>query len=226
MPRAELRAVLSILERVPADAKITIKVDASYLLGFRSDPEAKCRSDNGEMWLECWRLIISKRIDLSVVKIARSHASGAMVTAGIISERDRIGNDHADRLAELGAAMTIPTQDQIDRTMEAYKWARYAQLRLASATLLQLNNSPGRPRAVPPVAVRKPKKVVPTVNQHITRLAMAGHDIILAHSGKCTRARCRLCGNSCSARLARYHYSKNGTPGAAAAAPDSQASTA
>jgi ribonuclease HI len=89
VPRAELRAVLSILERVPKDAKITIKVDASYLLGFRSDPEAKCRSDNGEMWLECWRLIISKRINLSVVKIARSHASDAMVTAGIISERDR-----------------------------------------------------------------------------------------------------------------------------------------
>ena len=99
-------------------AKITIKVDASYLLGFRCDPEAKCRSDNGEMWLECWRLIISKRIDLSVVKIARSHASDAMVVAGVITERDRIGNDHADKLAEIGAALTLPTKEQIDRLVE------------------------------------------------------------------------------------------------------------
>jgi hypothetical protein len=162
VPRAELRAVLSILETVPQGAEITIRVDASYLLGFRNDPEAKCRSDNGDMWLECWRLIISKNIDLSVVKIARSHASDAMVQAGIISLRDKIGNEHADRFAELGAALTLPEKEQIDDTMRIYRWARYIQLRLASATHLQLTRATARPRATPPAAVLRPRVKKPT----------------------------------------------------------------
>ena len=65
--------------RDPRDARITIKVDASYLLGFRADPDAKCRSDNGDLWYECWRLIFSKNIRLNVVKISRSHATEEMV---------------------------------------------------------------------------------------------------------------------------------------------------
>ena len=153
VPRAELRAILSILETVPYGAKIVIRVDASYLLGFRNDPEAKCRSDNGDMWLECWRLIVSKNIDLSVVKIARSHASDAMVQAGIVSLRDKTGNDHADRFAELGAALTLPDPEQISATMRTYESARYIQLRLADATHIQLTRSGTRPRATPPAAV-------------------------------------------------------------------------
>ena len=146
---------------MPSGTSITIRVDASYLLGFRNDPEAKCRSDNGDMWLECWRLILSKRINLSVVKIARSHASDAMVACGIISERDRIGNDWADKCAEFGAALTKPSQEEVDETMKVYRWARYAQLRLAGATLLQLRNAKDRPRANPPAAAEKPAREKP-----------------------------------------------------------------
>ena len=39
VPRAELRAILSILTRVPEGAEFTVRVDAGYLLGFSQDPE-------------------------------------------------------------------------------------------------------------------------------------------------------------------------------------------
>jgi hypothetical protein len=38
VPRAELRALLSILEHAARETSITVRVDASYLLGFRDDP--------------------------------------------------------------------------------------------------------------------------------------------------------------------------------------------
>ena len=131
VPRAELRALLSIFDRTPADASINIRVDASYLLGIREDPQAKARADNGDMWSECWRLILQKRLRVNVVKIARSHATPAMVEVGIITDHDRVGNDHADKFAEKGAALSTVTQQQVSDTHRIYRDARYAQRRLA-----------------------------------------------------------------------------------------------
>ena len=79
VPRAELRAVFSIFSRVPCESSITIKVDATYLLGFREDPDNRLKSDNGDFWLECWRLMSSKRIELTIEKIVKSHATDDMV---------------------------------------------------------------------------------------------------------------------------------------------------
>ena len=84
VPRAELRALLAIFNRTPRGASITIRVDASYPLGIREDPQAKARADNGDMWSECWRLILQKQLRVNVVKIARPHATQAMVDVGFI----------------------------------------------------------------------------------------------------------------------------------------------
>ena len=124
VPRAELRAVLSILSRVPRGAPITIKVDASYLLGFSGDPDAKCRSDNGDLWLECWKLILGQQIQLNVVKIARSHATDDMVLARTITEEDRVGNHWADKYAKWGAELIQPQADQVRTTALLHAQAR------------------------------------------------------------------------------------------------------
>ena len=49
VPRAELRALLSILERVTPRRMLTVRV----LLGLRGDPAAKAKADNGDMWVDC-----------------------------------------------------------------------------------------------------------------------------------------------------------------------------
>ena len=71
VPRAELRAIPSILTHVAVDAKDMVRLDASYLLGFSDNPETKARPDNGDMRMECWKLILTKRIRIEVVKIPR-----------------------------------------------------------------------------------------------------------------------------------------------------------
>ena len=156
-------------------ASIVIKVDSSYILGFRADPDAKCRSDNGDLWYECWRLILRKNIRLNVVKISRSHATEEMVATGIISERDRIGNHWADKYADLGAELTTPTPQQVQATEQKHAQARYVQLRLAECDPIQFEHRRGNPRARPPESDRPPPVPRPTAAQHLTRLRGLGH---------------------------------------------------
>ena len=61
VPRAELRALLSILDQAERNSAFTVRVDASYLLGFRDDPMSKADSDNGDMWAEFYKLILSNK---------------------------------------------------------------------------------------------------------------------------------------------------------------------
>ena len=72
-----------------------VRADASYLLGFRDDPMGKVNSDNGDMWAECWKLILSKNIRLDVVKIPRSHATEAMEKA-VEAKRKRVTTTQAE----------------------------------------------------------------------------------------------------------------------------------
>ena len=62
VPRAELRALLAIRIQASKEASVTVRVDASYLVGLRDDPAAKSRADNGDMRVECWRQILSKKL--------------------------------------------------------------------------------------------------------------------------------------------------------------------
>ena len=73
-----------------------------------------------------------------------------MVEVGIITDHDRIGNDHADKYAEKGAALSKVTQQQVSDTHRIYRDARYAQRRLAQASALHTIGTRGnRPRAIP-----------------------------------------------------------------------------
>ena len=88
------------------------------------------------MWVECWRQIFMKGLKVDIVKIPRSHATQAMEDARIITSRDRIGNDWADKLAEKGALLSLVPEDEVDTTHRVYRMARYTQLRLAQASVI------------------------------------------------------------------------------------------
>ena len=54
-----------------------------------------------------------------------------MVDADILTRRDWIGNEWADKLAEKGAELSIVPQEKVDTTNRIYRMVRYIQLRLA-----------------------------------------------------------------------------------------------
>ena len=124
---------------------------------------SKANSDNGDMWAECWKLILSKKLRIDVIKIPRSHATTAMVEAGIISERDRIGNGWAGQYAEQGAALTPATADQIQESIRMQYRFRYIQKRLAHASIIHNDRPNGTlPRAnPPPPPIPKPRAPKP-----------------------------------------------------------------
>ena len=68
---------------------------------------------------------MSKNINHSAANISRSQASDDMVSAGVMTERDRIGNAWADKYADLGAALSAPTPDQVKATENIHAQARY-----------------------------------------------------------------------------------------------------
>ena len=109
------------------------------------------------MWVECWRLILSKRIQIKVIKIPRSHASDAMINMGIMEAHDKRGNDQADRLAELGAALAKQPEQAISLTNKNLGLARYIQLRLAQATTLHVSDQRRTIRAQAPPPTRTNK---------------------------------------------------------------------
>ena len=66
--------------------------------------------------IEFWTLILSKKLRVYVVKIPRSHATDAMAQANVMTKRDRVGNDFADRLAKKGAALSDVLLDLVVET--------------------------------------------------------------------------------------------------------------
>ena len=146
------------MERSPPGRHITVRVDATYLLVIKDDPQTRIRSDNGDMWVECWRQILSKHLDLKLVKIPRSHATAAMIRLGIMDAHDKLGNDQADRLAELGAALAKQPEQAIIVTNKVLWLARYTQVRLAQATTIHVAGERRAIRAqAPPQTTPRPK---------------------------------------------------------------------
>ena len=193
MPRAKLRALLSIFEGATPSRQLTIRVDASYLLGLRDDPAAKAKADNGDMWVECWRL----RVD--IIKIPRSHATDAMETTRIITRRDRIGNGHADKLAEKRALLSVVPEDNVLTTHRVYRLARYVQLRLAQASVIH-TSGPNKitAKATPPAKAEK-RPPPPSTQANLARLRTERHSLFQIRHRAGTIYRCAYCSGSCAA---------------------------
>ena len=94
-------------------------------------------------------MIWDKEIQIKVIKIARSHSTDAMVNAGIISARDREGNNQADHFAELGAGLASPKPEEVSDTEKVYTMARYVQIRLADCAAITLDDPSIKDRPYP-----------------------------------------------------------------------------
>ena len=79
-----------------------------------------------------------------------------MVRAEGIAERDKIGNDWADEMAEKGSALSNPPVDAVVQTHKTYRMARYFQERLAQAPFIHTHGGRGSaPKAIPPIKVQE-----------------------------------------------------------------------
>ena len=157
---------------------------------------SKANSDNGDMWAECWKLSPGKQMCLAVIKIPRSHATIAMEETGIISTRDRVGNDWADQYADREAALSPATKIQIQDSVCAHYRFRYIQKRLAAVSIIH-NDRPTRtvPKATPPPAPI-PRPMEPTVHELVTSITARGHFVHKVRHRRTTICRCGRC--SCS----------------------------
>jgi hypothetical protein len=183
-----------------------VRVDATYPLGIEDDPHVRARADNGDLWVQCWKQILSKHLSLKVVKVPRSHESDAMISLGIMDLHDKLGNDQADRLAELGAGLAKQSDQIITDTNQILGMARYIQIRLAQATNIHISDERRAIRAqAPPQKTPRPKPL--THQQLIQKINIAGHELKARPDGRGVTYRCDYCGISC-ARTNLKHWVK------------------
>ena len=88
--------------------KVHIKTDSEYVLKgclrLRFDWAGLGRSRilHADLWQEVHALMLARGHDVAISK-AKGHATYQDVAAGRVSERDKLGNDNADKLATNGA---------------------------------------------------------------------------------------------------------------------------
>ena len=111
--RAELSAVLHVLKYEPRD--VHIKTDSAYVLNgclkhrFAWAALGWHKVRNADLWREAHDLLLSRgsAVELSKVK---GHATSTDVRKGVVSARDKHGNDAADALASSAAqANSLPS---------------------------------------------------------------------------------------------------------------------
>ncbi len=128
--RAELTAVLNVL-RI-AMPPLVIHVDnAEVVRGFRLGREwclAPDR-DGGELWKEVWERMGEVEGVVEVVKV-KAHTAVEDVSDGVITERDRFGNLHADAEAVRGARLAeslAPVGVAKGELLKAMRWLGWAR---------------------------------------------------------------------------------------------------
>ncbi len=128
--RAELEAVLNVL-RV-AIPPVRIHVDnAEVVKGFQLG-EAWCLEpgrDGGELWKEVWVRMGDMEGEVEVIKV-KAHTKEEEVEEGVVTERDRFGNLHADAEAKRGARLAeslSPVGSARSELLKALRWTSWAR---------------------------------------------------------------------------------------------------
>ena len=111
-----------------------------------------------------------------------------------------MGNQWADKYADLGAQLIPPTSEQVQQTERMHSLARYTQLRLAQSDLIQSEHRKGNPRAIPPESDKPPPIPQPNALHHLARLHDLGHSLVTTSNRRGSLVRCILCSNSCPRR--------------------------
>ncbi len=103
--RAELTAVVNVLRIAVPPVRIHVD-NAEVVKGFAEGPSwcTAAGRDGGELWREAWARMEDIGGGVTVVKV-KAHTDEEAVGEGIITERDRYGNMHADAEAKRGARL-------------------------------------------------------------------------------------------------------------------------
>ncbi len=128
--RAELTAVLNVL-RV-ALPPLRVHVDNSEVVkGFGMGREwcLEPGRDGGELWKEVWARMEDLEGEVEVVKV-KAHTTEEDVDEGVVTERDRYGNMHADAEAKRGARLAeslSPVGSARTELLKALRWLGWAR---------------------------------------------------------------------------------------------------
>ncbi len=128
--RAELTAVLNVL-RIAMPPLVVHVDNAEVVRGFQLGRDwclAPDR-DGGELWREVWERMGEMEGRVEVVKV-KAHTAEEDVREGVITERDRFGNLHADAEARRGARLAeslAPVGVARGELLKAMRWLGWAR---------------------------------------------------------------------------------------------------
>ncbi len=123
--RAELTAVLNVLRVAMPPLRIYVD-NAEVVKGFQQG-EQWCvapERDGGDLWREVWVRMGELEGEVEVVKV-KAHTEEEEVGEGVITERDRFGNLHADAEAKRGARLAeslAPVGAARGELVKALRW--------------------------------------------------------------------------------------------------------
>ncbi len=128
--RAELTAVLNVLRVAMPPVRIHVD-NAEVVRGFAEGPRwcTAAGRDGGELWREVWERMRDIEGGVSVIKV-KAHTDEDAVAEGIITERNRFGNLHADREAKRGARLAeslSPTGLARSELVKALRWTGWVR---------------------------------------------------------------------------------------------------
>ena len=128
VPRAEIMAleyaIRAILASPTDEVTYLLRSDnKGVVIGWTKGARWCRRSDQATAWARVWSLVpelTRRNITIQVTKV-KWHITQADIDAGHWTEHERCGNDHADRLAGLGAASVYDNLDLVGR-LSATGW--------------------------------------------------------------------------------------------------------
>ena len=93
---------------------------------------------HADLWVEFWKAhdVIVPLVQLH--KVWRSHATEALIAAGLISPLEASGNEVADKLAALGALRNALSMEYVAATRSTDLRVRLVQTRLVEINLLHV----------------------------------------------------------------------------------------
>ena len=136
VPRAELFAVISLLEKRPVGSFSKIGVDAKYIVrGYQKPPDTAALRSNADLWDQYYKTVAQRNLQVEIFRIYKSHATIDDIAMGRISVLDYVGNQCADAFARRGADLWEYPWDMVQSIAATRREAWKIGLRLSAVTL-------------------------------------------------------------------------------------------
>ena len=187
VPRAELQAVIELLERTAETTdKVTLWVDCEYVRSGMQKVKrmAGAGASNQDQWQKVLELRNERRGLFVVRRVWRSHVTGDDIAAGCISRSHATGNTAADELAKEGAAMheITPEEDKSIEELDKLNWTVLHRITRRYTELFEQTAPPLQPKA-------KEERLQPPWQRKRAKLQRKGHNMVRRGRGngwRCT----------------------------------------